>query len=101
MRILRSLICASIALMAMSLCASMPASASVPIDPAVMVSVTAGKDYPAPVALALVDEAIVQAAEGPNIESAAIVRSPHALESLSFIINGGADSHLIDLKRRC
>ncbi|MGO8368884.1 hypothetical protein ACC808_10605 [Rhizobium ruizarguesonis] len=48
MRIVRSLLCAGLAMMAVSLCAAMPAAAAVPIEVNAIVQPLTAKEYPAP-----------------------------------------------------
>ncbi|WP_017993924.1 hypothetical protein [Rhizobium leguminosarum] len=48
MRIVRSLLCAGLAMMAVGLCAAMPAAAAIPINVNVIVQPLTAKEYPAP-----------------------------------------------------
>lgn len=90
MRMLRSLVCAGLAIAAMALCASMPAAAAVPIDAHVIVQPMTGSDQPAFPAVAIVyHDASVLPAEAPIIASRAHVRSPlgshaHMIAASSF-----------------
>ncbi|MGR9149617.1 hypothetical protein ACU8MT_09150 [Rhizobium leguminosarum] len=52
---LRSLICAGLAMVAIGLCTTMPAAAAVPIEVNAIVQPLAAKDYPAP-AIAVVEQ---------------------------------------------
>lgn len=49
MRMIRSLLCAGLAVMAIGLCAAMPAAAAVPIEVNAIVQPLTAKEYPAPV----------------------------------------------------
>lgn len=104
MRMIRSFICVSMAMAAVALCASMPAAA-VPINPGITASVTACKDYPAPVAI-VVDEAIIQVSEAPAIEGDRSTRSSIAANVPSLASISGANPSLIgfippDGRMRC
>ncbi|TAV48426.1 hypothetical protein ELI30_08995 [Rhizobium leguminosarum] len=48
MRIVRSLLCAGLAMMAVGLCEAMPAAAAIPIDVHAIVQPLTAKEYPAP-----------------------------------------------------
>lgn len=57
MRMIRSLVCAGIAMMAVAVIAAMPAAAAVPIDPGVFSLHQADKSHQVPAAVHLVHEA--------------------------------------------
>ncbi|TAX45948.1 hypothetical protein ELI02_30000 (plasmid) [Rhizobium leguminosarum] len=48
MRIVRSLLCAGLAMMAVGLCAAMPAAAAIPIELHAIAQPMTAKEYPAP-----------------------------------------------------
>jgi hypothetical protein len=70
MRMLRSLVCASLAMMAIGLCAAMPASASVPIETVhVIAKATEAVNYPAPATTIVCQDVAALPREAPNIEA--------------------------------
>ena len=82
MRMLRSLAYAGLALVAMAVCASMPAAAAVPIDPGVYLMTKATADYPAPAVTILDEDRSALTVEAPAIATSG--RSSVAPSSLTF-----------------
>jgi hypothetical protein len=76
MHVMRSILCAGLAMIAMSLCASMPAAAAVPIDVHVVVQPMTGTDYPAFPAVAIVHQDVaVLPSQAPTAQPASSSRS--------------------------
>lgn len=68
MRYMRSLLCAGLAMVAVAVCASMPAAADVPPEITVMAQPVTGVDYPAP-AVAIVSQDVATLPRAvPDIE---------------------------------
>jgi hypothetical protein len=84
MRMPRSLVCAGLAMIAVSLCASMPAIAAVPLDAHAVIQPMASADYPAPAASAVRHDQAVLPSEMPAIASATAARSSVAVSSHRF-----------------
>lgn len=104
MRMIRSFITASIAMAAMCLLASVPASAAVPIDPGIAVTMAAGKSYPAP-AVTVVETA-AQVGVIQMREDSAGGRSSIDASAITFASILGANHSLTshappDLRMRC
>ena len=84
MRMLRSIVCAGLAMIAVGLCTSMPAVAAVPIDVHAIVQPVAGKDYPAPIASIVSQDVAALQSKAPSIEGDGGARSSIAASSHSF-----------------
>jgi hypothetical protein len=88
MRIVRSLLCAGLAMMAAGLWAAMPAAAAIPIEVNAIVRPMAAKEYPAP-AIAVVQEdvamlpSVMPAIAGDGGGRSSIVDSRHSFASTS------------------
>ncbi|MBX5021208.1 hypothetical protein [Rhizobium lentis] len=67
MRIVRSLLCAGLALVAAGLCAAMPAAAAVPIEINAIAQPMTIKEYPAPAIAIVYQDVAILPAEAPNI----------------------------------
>ncbi|UIY28720.1 hypothetical protein LZK73_18490 [Neorhizobium galegae] len=90
---IRSILYGLTAALVMAACSMAPASASVPIDPGITVSVTAGKDYPAAMAI-VVDEAVIQVAEAAAIEGDGSMRSSLAASVMTLTSISRANTSL-------
>jgi hypothetical protein len=83
MRMLRSLVCAGFAVVAIGLCAAMPAAAAVPIEVSALVQPLTIKEYPAP-AIAIVDDdvamlpSVMPVVEGGGSGRSSIFSSSHS-----------------------
>lgn len=92
MRIVRSILCAGLAMIAIGLCAAMPASAAVPMEVNVILQPLAAKEYPAP-AIAVVQEdvamlpSVMPAIEGDGGGRSSIFARSHSFASTSTPVN--------------
>ena len=87
MRIVRSLLCAGLAMMAVGLCAAMPASAAVSIESVhVMTKTSEAVHYPVPAIAMVIQDAAILPCEAPNIEGDGGTRSSFgpAASSVAF-----------------
>lgn len=97
MRIVRSILCAGFAMMAMALCASMPAAASVPIDVGTAVQMTAKERYPVPTVDVVIHDIAVLAAIVDVLPDVGRSRSTAASSTYHFADNsivGAACLHI-------
>lgn len=85
MRIMRSILCAGLAMMAMAVCASMPAAAASPLETVrVVVKMSDAVEHHAPAVAVVSQDVAILPSEAPKIESLAMVRSSSGNESSSF-----------------
>lgn len=68
MRYMRSILCAGLAMVAMAVCASMPAAADVPPEITIMTQPVTGVDYPAPAVAIVSQDVAALPSEVPNVE---------------------------------
>ncbi|WP_143531746.1 hypothetical protein [Xaviernesmea oryzae] len=66
---LRSIVCAGLAMIAVGLCASMPVVAAVPIDVGAVIQPLTAKEYPAPAIATVSEDVAVLPSEAPSIEA--------------------------------
>ncbi|MDJ1632265.1 hypothetical protein [Rhizobium rhizogenes] len=92
MRFVRSILYAGLAMMAVGLCAAMPASAAVPMEAHAIIQPLTTKEYPAP-AIAIVQEdvavlpSVMPAIEGDGGGRSSIFASSLSLASTSAPVN--------------
>ncbi|MBX4920980.1 hypothetical protein HJA76_14910 [Rhizobium bangladeshense] len=70
MRIVRSLLCAGLALVAVGLCAAMPAAAAVPVEAYAIAQPMTLKEYPAPAVVVVHQDEAILPAKAPYIQVA-------------------------------
>jgi len=85
MRIMRCILCAGLAMMAMAVCASMPAAAASPLETVrVIVETSNSFDHQAPAVSVVSQDVAILPSEAPKIETIAVVRSSSGNASPSF-----------------
>ncbi len=102
MRMIRSIICVGLAMVAMAVCTSMPAVA-VPINPGIHSGAIVGKEHPAPVAINVLDQAVLPVTDLPQVHGRDVDRSSGTADRLTFAassFNPPAYQH-IDPHIRC
>lgn len=100
MRMIRSLVCAGLALAAMAFTISAPAVAATPTDPGVYQPIKASLDVPA--ILQVHEGAVALTCEGPAaMLSRADGRSSFPGETMNVADATGARLHFVEVRRRC
>ncbi len=92
MRIIRSFLCAGLAMMAMAVCAAMPTAATVPIEVGAIVQPMTAKEYPAPAIVSVHEDvamlpSVMPAAEGDGGGRSFIADSSRSFASTTAPIN--------------
>ncbi|ANM12061.1 hypothetical protein [Rhizobium sp. N324] len=91
MRMIRSLFCAGLAVMAIGLCAAMPAAAAVPVEVNAIVQPLTAKEYPAPnIAfvhqdVAVLPSVVTQATSGEGSSQSSIFGASHSFTKSAIV----------------
>jgi len=100
MRMIRSLIYAGLALVAMAFAISAPAVAATPTDPGIYHSIKTSLDAPA--ILQVHEDTVALTCEAPaTIIGAAVGRSPYPSGALTVVDALGTRLHFIEVRSRC